>query len=193
MLESLHDDISKLLRQRYDIRLIPVEQVVASPEYAKLEEIEDENTQVEISRSDRGTKNLIPTSLSAMVANVSSTFAADRPDARLMSDLGVDGLISVTLDLDVPTDTEQITLRPMLSLRVVGPPNGYMIGPTIYTEGLVGSKAGVPISDADLNSVEDLMGSIVRQEELMDALSRALDQLEEQEAELGYDVLWALK
>lgn len=193
LLESLHDDISDLLKERYGIKLIPVETVVASPQYANMEEIEDENTQVEISRSYKGTKNLIPTSLRAMVGNVSSTFAADRPDARLMADLGVDGLIAVTLDLDVPTDTDQITLRPMLSLRVTGPPNGYMIGPTIYTEGLVGSKAGVPTNEADLSSVESLMSSVVRKDEIMAALTRALDELEAQERELGYHDLWAMK
>ena len=166
LLASLHDDISGLMRDRYGITLVPTEKVVASPLYAALDGIDDENTQVEISRSYKGTKNLIPTSLGAMLSNVSSTFAADRPDARLMTDVGIDGLISVTLDLDIPTDSEQITLRPMLSIRVVGPPNGYVVGPTVYTEGIVGSKAGVGFSEADLASV-DALNNIVRKDELM--------------------------
>ena len=82
--ETLNGDITALLQQRYGINMIPVQQVVQAPSYAKLEAIDDENTQVEISRSYAGTKNLIPTSFSAMIGSISSTFAADRPDARLM-------------------------------------------------------------------------------------------------------------
>jgi hypothetical protein len=191
LLESLHGDITSILQQRYGIEMIPVEQVTSSPMYAALEEIEDENTQVEIKRTYKGTKSLIPTSLSAMLGSISSTFAADRPDSRLMSELGVDGLISVTLDLDVPTDIDQITLRPMMSIRVTGPPNGYTIGPTVYVEGLVGSKRGATFMEGTKEIVT--LNKIVRQKELMQALVQALDELDAKEDEMGYDALWALK
>lgn len=192
LLESLHNDISNLMHERYGVRLVPTAQVVASPMYAALDEIADEKTQVEISRSYQGTKNLIPTSIGALMGNISSAFAADRPDARLMSDVGIDGLISVTLDLDIPTDNESITLRPMMSIRVIGPPNGYTIGPTVYTEGIVGSKAGVAFSESELDSI-DALNRIVRKDELMAALTRALDELEAQEQEVGYQAIWSLK
>ena len=109
-----------------------------------------------------------------------------------MSDVGIDGLISVTLDLDIPTDSEAITLRPMMSIRVTGPPNGYTIGPTVYTEGVVGSDTGVSFSESDLQSI-DALNRIVRKDELMAALTKALDELEAKEQELGYQALWSLK
>lgn len=192
LLENMNKDITALLRRRYGIDIIPVEQVVAAPSYAALEAVKDENTQVEVERSYRGTKNLIPTSLSALAGNISSTFAADRPDSRLMHELGVDGLISVTLDLDVPTDTDKITLRPVMSIRVTGPPNGYQIGPTVYAEGLASSPRGVSFSEAELQDINAL-NRIVRKDDLMRALTQALDELEAKERELGYQAIWALK
>lgn len=191
LLTSLHSDITSILKKRYGIQMIPMEQVTSSPLYAELDEITDANTQVAISRSYKGTKNLIPTSFSAMVGSISSTFAADRPDSRLMSALGVDGLISVTLDLDVPTDTDKVTLRPMMSIRVTGPPNGYTIGPTVYVEGVIGSDMGATFDEGSTDVVT--LNKIVRQKELMQALVQALDELEQLESEVGYDELWSLK
>jgi hypothetical protein len=101
LLENIHSDITSLLKDRYGIGLIPVELVVRAPTYAELQPISDENTTVEIERTYKGTKSLIPTSFSALVGAISSTFASDRPDSRLMNELEVDGLISITLDLDL--------------------------------------------------------------------------------------------
>ena len=192
LLENINADIQNLMQERYGIQFIPVGQVVASGEYAKLEEIDQESSDVKIKRSYKGTKNLVPTSISGLLGQVSSTFAADRPEARLIRELGVDGLVAITLDLDLPTDTDKVTLRPRMGIRITGPPTSHTAGQAVYLEGGISSDKGVTFNESELENINAL-NRIVRKEELMAALVQAINELEAQEKELGYDLIWALK
>ena len=192
LMENLYADVADLLEKRYGIEFIPVDQVTASSEYSKLEEINDENTTVEIERSYKGTKKLIPTSVSGLWGQVSSTFAADRPEARLIRELGVDGLVSITLDLDLPTDTEAITLRPIIGIRVTGTSGSDDGAQVSYFSGGASIDKGEPVREGDAQNINAL-NRIVRKDDLMAAIVKGLDGLEAQEKELGYDLIWALK
>ena len=138
-----------------------------------------------------GTKNLIPTTLSAIVGNISTTFASDRVDSRLIKELGVDGLIAVTLDLEMDWDG---ALSPRLSFRISGAPNGYIAGPTIYAQGVISGK-GVDWDKArmDAKYVMQALPNTIRQKDLMNALNIALKKLDRLEKKHDYDKLWALK
>lgn len=192
LMENLYADVAGLLKARYGITFIPVDQVTASVEYAKLEEINDENTTVEIERSYKGTKKLIPTSVSGLWGQISSTFAADRPEARLIRELGVDGLVSITLDLDLPTDTEAITLRPIIGIRITGTSGADDGAQVSYFSGGASIDKGEPVREGDAQNINAL-NRIVRKDDLMAAIVKGLDELEAREKELGYDLIWALK
>ncbi|NUQ82697.1 MAG: hypothetical protein HUU10_13890 [Bacteroidetes bacterium] len=197
LLDNLYKDVSGLMKKRYNIELIPMEKVLASKTYQDLEEIKDEASVVEVSKSYKGTKSLIPTSLSSMISSVSSTFAADRTDARLIEELDVDGLISVTLDLEMPwfDEAAKATLAPRLAIRISGEPNGYLYGPTIYTQGVVYGM-GDPISDAIMESGSfpgEFLEGVVRLKDLNTLLNKALDEQAAREKELGYQEIWNLR
>jgi hypothetical protein len=192
LLDNLYVDVTKLLKDEYGISTIPIEQVVAAPLYKELEEIEDAYTKVEISRSYKGTKNLLPTRLSNIVKSISTTFASDRPDARLMRELGVDGLVAVTVDLALPTDRSEVTLAPRMSFRITGLPNGYIAGPTIYAQGVVSDEKGVPFVDSEFKDINAL-NKIIRKDDLLAAMKKALKEQEAKEKELGYEAIWGLQ
>jgi hypothetical protein len=92
----------------------------------------------------------------------------------------------------VPTDTDKITLRPIMSVRITGPPNGYTVGPTVYAEGMISTDKGVASSETEFNDI-NAFNRIVRKDELMAVLTKALNKLEAKEKAEGYDLIWALK
>jgi hypothetical protein len=169
-----------------------------APSYADLEPIDDQVTEVAVEKGYRGSKNLIPTTLGAIVGNISTTFASDRIDARLIDELGVDGLIAVTLDLEMQTDFDASAERstrivPRLSFRVSGPPNGYTYGPTMYATGVITGE-GALVDDAKDALPAEFLKEVVRQEALVAAFGEALARLQEEErADQAYARLWELK
>ncbi|NKB70148.1 MAG: hypothetical protein GKR89_23995 [Candidatus Latescibacteria bacterium] len=192
LVEEMYADFEATLTNNWDVELIPVERALQAPSYAGLEPIDDGITTVEVEKSYKGTKNLIPTTLGALMGSISSTFASDRIDARLIRELGVDGIIAVTVDLEMPWD--EFTLSPRMSYRISGPPNGYVVGPTIYGQGVV-SGPGVPLDEAKLQAddILDVLATIVRQDELIAAFAASLSYLQQEEVKQGYEEIWALK
>ncbi len=192
LVEKLYKDFESVLLSNYKIEIIPIEKTLAAPSYQGLEPIPDEVTVVKVEKSYKGTKNLLPTNIGAMLKSVSSTFASDRMDARLVRELGVDGLIAVTIDLAMPW--QEFTLTPSMSVRITGGPNGYTAGPTVYAQGLI-SGQGVPLDSAkmDAQSVMDVLPNIIRRDDLKSALGIAFKDLTEAEKDKGYDRIWSLK
>ncbi|MCF8259324.1 MAG: hypothetical protein K9J12_01005 [Melioribacteraceae bacterium] len=192
LVNKLYADFENVLLDNYNIQLIPIEDVVSAPSYKDLEAISDTITVVEVEKSYKNTKNLIPTTFSAILDNISSTFASDRIDSRLINELGVDGLISVTIDLEMPWDS--FTLTPRMSLRISGGPNGYKAGPTIYNQGLiVGSGREIDEAKMDAEHIMDILPGVIRQDELMQALDMGMKGLEKEAAAMSYEKIWNLK
>jgi hypothetical protein len=192
LVNNLYADFEQVLKNNYNMELIPVEDVLKAPSYNRLEPIEDNISVVEVEKSYKGTKNLIPTTLSAIIGNISTTFASDRIDAKLINELGVDGIIAVTLDLEM--DWESAALSPRLSIRISGAPNGYIAGPTIYLQGVINGP-GVDWDEARMEAdyVMEALPNTIRQKDLMKSLDTAFKKISAAEKEKAYDKLWAIK
>lgn len=197
MVNNLYKDIEKTLKTDMGYEIVPVEKVLAAPSYIELEPIEDEFSTAEITKTYKGTKNLLPTTLSSILKSVSSTFASDRVDARLMRELNVDGLIAITVDLEMPwfDDAAELTLQPRFSFRISGGPNGYSFGPTVFAQGVI-SGMGQPFDEAKINSGAEglsVLESIVRRQDLVKAFKDGIASVKVEEAKKGYDKIWKLQ
>lgn len=192
LVNTLYADFKTILDKNYNIELIPVADVLKAPSYKDLEPISDNITTVEVEKSYMDTKNLIPTTLSALIGNVSTTFASDRIDSRLINELGVDGIIAVTIDLEMPW--EEFSLSPRLSIRISGGPNGYKAGPTIYLQGVINGN-GTELDEAkmDADHIMEILPNVIRQNDLMNALDISLQKIKEEEKNKDYETLWSLK
>ncbi|HGY55483.1 MAG TPA: hypothetical protein ENK44_07280 [Caldithrix abyssi] len=192
LVNKLYADFERVLKNNYDIELIPVEDVLRAPSYKELAPIKDKVSVVEVEKSYKGTKNLIPTTFTEILNDISTTFAWDRKDARLIRELGVDGLIAVTIDLEMPW--ESFSLTPRMSIRISGPPNGYKAGPTIYLQGLV-HGSGMPLEQAKMNAdyLMDVLPNVIREKELMKALETGIHKIKTEEKNRAYEAIWALK
>ncbi|MTI87819.1 MAG: hypothetical protein FH748_07615 [Balneolaceae bacterium] len=189
---KMYKDILGTLNKNLNAEFIAVETVVEAPSYQQLQPIDDKITEVAVSQSYKGTKSLLPTTLPAIMSSISSTFASDRIDARLLRELDVDALVAVTVDLEMPWD--EFSLSPRMSFRITGAPNGYIYGPTVFAEGVI-SGNGIELDEAKEYSVLniDLLNEIIRQDMLIRAFDTSLKELKTQEQKQAYEKIWALQ
>jgi hypothetical protein len=190
LMENSYKDISKTLKD-LNIELIPVQKVTSSKEYGFLEEINDVNNEREIVKKYKNTKTLMATSLAKIIENTSSTFANDRPEVRLIDELGVDGLIGVAVDLAVDRKSDLIKLIPRLSIKLIGGANGYTVGPVTYATGYV-SGSGTSFSESEFSNINAL-NRITRKDDMIKLLSKGLKEMIKKEKEAGYDSIWSLQ
>ncbi|PKL77827.1 MAG: hypothetical protein CVV27_04510, partial [Candidatus Melainabacteria bacterium HGW-Melainabacteria-1] len=192
LLQSVQGELAGYLKKQYGINMLPTEKLLKAATYAELEEPADENTYRFIKRSYKGSKYLLPRSLGNALSSVSSTFASDRPISRLMKETGTDGLVAMNLNLQVAADAEdRIMLIPVLHYQVYGPPNGYVVGPTLYATGnVVGT--GVPFNSQELSNPANL-ARVVQLKDLMGGMQKALAEIEAKQKQHGYQAIWALQ
>ncbi|MEZ0371100.1 MAG: hypothetical protein ACAI44_18545, partial [Candidatus Sericytochromatia bacterium] len=192
LLQSVNGEFASLLKKQHGINLVPTEKLMQAKTYAELEDTPVENTYRFVQRSYKGSKYLLPHSVGAVLNNVSSTFASDKPLARLMKETGTDGLVTMALHLQVAADANsKIVLIPVLNFQIYGPPNGYVVGPTTYATGQV-AGTGVPYSSKELADPASL-NRIIQLKDLMAGFQKALADLEAKEKEAGYQAIWALQ
>jgi len=190
LLARMETGISDVVAARTGGAVLPVERAVQARAYAEMEPIPEKNTDVRIEKTWKGSRALIPTKLEYILKNVRSTFAADRPEARMAAELGVDGQLDVMLDLQVGDRDGKVVLRPVLTVRMTGRPNGYLYGTTYFTGSVAGD--GVPFSEADARTPGGLE-RIVRLPELLKGLEAALTSYAGQQGQQGYEAIWSLQ
>lgn len=190
LLDTLAKDLESLLKRR-NIGLKYPNLIKQASAYQELEEPPLQNNQYAIQRSYQGSKYLTPQSLGAIVNSASSTFAYDRPSARLMRQTDTNGLIAMHLDLQVATDNNnKIVLIPALRYKIDGPSNGFVVN-TTYAQGAV-YGTGVPFSSEELQSNPGSLARVVQEKELVQGLEKALGSIEQEAKTAGYQAIWAL-
>lgn len=193
-LEEAYQKFEKTLLEQWQIELVPIEQSMQAPSYGRLIPSQDKVTKAVIARGYKGSDALIPTYSYDGIVMPSFTFASDQPEARIISELGVDGLIAVTIDCTMQGMNGEVVLNPNMAIKIVGLPNGYKAGPTVFAQGLI-STTGNTIEDTDAHGGTDgeRLAFMFDIEKLMTAFGSGLAEMKAQEAKLPYAKIWALK
>lgn len=190
LLDTLAADIEQMLKRR-GIQMKRTAVMKQASAYAELEVPEVQNNKYAIQRSYQGGSYLTPQSVGAIVSNASSTFAYDRPLARVMRQTQTNGLIAMHLDVQVATDNnDKIVLLPKLSYVIHGPTNGFVVN-TTYGQGAV-YGSGLPFSTAELQKNPAALARVVQTEALVKGLETALASVEQKAQAAGYGAIWAL-
>ena len=190
LLEALANDIEQMLKRR-GIQMKRTAVIKQASAYAELEVPEVQNNKYAIQRSYQGGSYLTPQSVGAIVNSASSTFAYDRPLARVMRQTQSNGLMAMHLDLQVATDDkDKIVLIPNLKYVIHGPTNGFVVS-TTYAQGTV-YGSGIPFSTADLQKKPAALARVVQTEALVKGLEMGLNSVEQEAAAAGYAAIWAL-
>jgi len=193
LLEGVYQDLTGHLASAYGMEFVDVEKVVSHPEYASFYTDQDENTTTKIQRNYKGTKRLMPTRLTEVFGDAATTFAADRPETKLMDEIGVDALLLVSLDLRVNDDgKKKIVLDPVLTFKVLGHYPIYGLGsPPVVMQGTIVGR-GVPFEKSQFNDL-DALATIAQREALLTAFREAVKVIEDRAQEDDYSRIWDLQ
>lgn len=186
-LRTLHDQVAAAV-QAMGHEVVSIDKAVQAHSYSTLEAVEDTNTDVRVSRSLAGSRPQIATSLSGLWKQAGTTFASDTPSARIMREIGADALLDVILDLEVGDMDGKIVLRPKMTVRMTGAPNGYHLSSVYFGGQLVGG-GGSPATETV--SSPEALDRMTRVRDLGMAFARALEALAAKQAPLGYEAIWA--
>ncbi len=191
LMERIYKDIRTTVPDNTKSSFIEFSNVLSSKTYAELPAVEEEGDYKYIRYNYKGSRTLTPRSFGDI--KISSTFAMDRPNARLMKELGVDALVAANLALQVATnDDGKIILIPRMMVEIYGPPNGDIAGPVLYARGSLQGK-GVPFNKEYLEKNPSDLSRIVQQKELFNAIDAGLKELEQKARKAGYHTIWALQ
>jgi len=168
LVEEFYVDFEKELLEKWNITLVPIEKTMKSPSYNNLIAIGDKLTDEVMVKGYKGSSLLIPTSFAEFGKSMTTTFPSDLTEVRLMRELGVDGIIGVTIDCEMSYGDG--ALAPRMAIQITGLPNGFQAGPTVFMRGVFSGK-----------------------DDLITAFGQTIDLMKVQEEEKKYDVIWDLK
>lgn len=193
-LEEAYKEFEKTLLEQWQIELVPIEQSMQAPSYQRLIPSKDEVTEAVIARGYKGSDALIPTHAYDGVVAPSFTFGTDQPESRIIREMGVDGLIAVTIDCTMAGKDGDVVLNPSMAIKMVGLPNGHKSGPTVFAQGLI-STSGNTLDQANAQggTYGERLAFLFEIDKLIAAFGSGLAEMKVQEADLPYAKIWALK
>lgn len=175
-----------------NIELVPIEETMKASQYQNLFAIEDTVSEEIVVKPYKDCKLLLPTTFSEMWSTRTSTFPNDKPEVKLMKELDVDGIISVTVDCAMAWD--DFSLSPRMSFRIDGPTNGWKVGPTTYANGLItGPGQGIDETNTDAKGIVDQLNKIMNVDRVVELFQESMAGLKADEQGKGYEKIWALK
>ena len=183
-LAELYSALTPVFTQELGARIIPIEQVVASPAYRSLAPFskDDETTDVQFTHSYKGT-----TLLSAVLP-VSVGYGWNRVDARLMRETGANTLLKVTLDLEL-SEKDGGSMIPTLAFEMIGAPNGHSASTKFVTGTITGAGRSLKKNEAVTSAV---LRDVMRTSDFVSALGTALRDFKAKEAAIrDYQLLWS--
>lgn len=186
LMERAYPDFIAVIESEMGAKVLPVEAVSHSDAYKNTVAFakDDANTKVAFARSFRDTKVM-----SAFMP-VTEGYGSNGINEKLMNQAGADGLLTMTLDLEISSDGKLVLMVPKFGFEMVGRTNGPIVD-TKYCSGSIQSNTGVgfktPITPAELEK-------IIRKSDLVAVFRKGLQDLKEKEKANGdYAPVWALQ
>lgn len=192
LVNEFYAKFEKALLAEMNVQLVPIEQTMKAQQYANLFAVEDTVSEEVVVKPYKGCKLLLPTTFQDVWSTRTSTFPNDKPEVKLLQELGVDGIISVTVDCAM--SWEDGSLSPRMSYRINGGTNGWKVGPMTYANGLItGPGQGISDTAKKSDDIVDQLNQIMNVDRLIELFQLSMDELKKDEAGKGYEKIWALK
>ncbi|MFY0606981.1 MAG: hypothetical protein JXR10_09705 [Cyclobacteriaceae bacterium] len=192
LVEEFYSKFEAALLSELNVEIVPIEQTMKARQYANLFSTPDTVSTEYVVKPYKDCKLLLPTTVGEMWSTRSSTFPNDNPQVKLLKELGVDGIISVTVDCSMDFETQ--ALSPRFSFKIDGPTNGWKVGPTNYASGLItGPGQGVDEAGKSASDVVDQLNKIMNVDRQIELFKTGISELKKSEQGKGYEKIWSLK
>lgn len=182
-INNLYDQFENKLKIEYGVNVIDVNKVIKAKAYSDMKAITDTVTQTFVEKGAYGTKRLVRTGVIDYIKDIKTTFAADNTNQKIMNELGLDGLIAVTIDLDF--DLESAGLNPIVKMTAFSPNVTYRMAGK-YFEMDFSTEAKSLKEGGKYNALvgpEQAIYNIIKGDELLNAFKLAMDELQRGEKE----------
>ncbi|MDB5105433.1 MAG: hypothetical protein JWP91_3122 [Fibrobacteres bacterium] len=186
LLESAYPRFVAAIEEELGAKVLPVEAVTHADAYKNTTAFakDDQNTKVNFTRAFRDTKVI-----SAFMP-VTDGYGSNGVNQRIMDQIGADGLLTMTMDLEISSDGKLVLMVPKFGFEIVGKTNGPNMD-TKYCSGSIQSITGVsfktPITPEELRK-------IIRESSMVKVFRKGLQDLKEKEKANGdYGPVWALQ
>lgn len=186
LLERLYPEFTGVVESELGATVLPLEKITYTEAYKNTKALakDDANTKVNFARAFRDTKVI-----SAFMP-VAEGYGSDGLNNRVMDQSGADGLLSMTLDLEISSDGKLVLMVPKFGFEIVGRSNGLQFD-TKYCSGSIQSATGVSFKP-DITGAE--LEKIIRKSDMLAAFRKGLHELVEREKANGdYGPVWALQ
>lgn len=192
LMETLYTGIVKLLKEKYKIEFVPVENVINTTQYQTLFPPDDANTKSVIKKSYKNTLRSNPRTLSEIFGSISSNTTSNVPIINMMKEVNVDGLVNLNLNLTVGGNKDdKVVLSPALYISIAGRDENNNNKQGTYVTGLLTSP-GTPFNSDNVIKNKQALVDACSIPQLLKALDQSLSTLKTKEAALGYDAIWSI-
>ena len=189
--DNLYDKFKNKLQNEYAVNVIDVNTILKTKAYAEMKPIIDTVTQTFVEKGAYGTKRLIKTGAIDYIRDIKTTFAGDQTNEKIITELGIDGLMAVTVDLDF--DLESAGLNPVIKMTVFSRNVTYRMAGKFFemdfsTKAKSLKEAGT--YNAAVGPAQAIY-KIIKGDDLINAFKLAMDELKRGEKENpAYHRIW---
>jgi hypothetical protein len=186
LLERLYPDFTGVVQSELGAAILPLETITHTEAYKNTKALakDDANTKVNFARAFRDTKVM-----SAFMP-VAEGYGSGGINNRVLEQAGADGLLSMTIDLEISSDGKLVLMVPKFGFEIVGKSNGLQFD-TKYCSGSIQSATGVSFKP-DITGAE--LEKIIRKSDMLAVFRKGLHELIEKEKANGdYGPVWALQ
>lgn len=187
---KMYDELASSLKTNHGIEVIDVNKIVGSKAYDDFYPVLDTVTKTFVEKSAYGTKRLLTTNTIDYLSDLKMTFPNDYSNEKIMQELGLDGLIAVTVDLNFNLKTEG--LDPVVKITAFSPNVTYRT-PGQYFEMDFTTKTKKVSESGKYPKGKPEIGiyNVIKGDEFINAFYLAIKEIEKGEsANPAYERIW---
>jgi hypothetical protein len=193
MLQAVYTGVVDLFRERFNIAFTDVEKVTSTPQYSTLFTDEEINTYTKISRTYHNTRRSSPKRLSEFFGKLSSSQSSETPINMMMQAAGIDGLLSMDINLDIAADrNNHVVLIPSINFSIIGRDEARKNRNGTYAQGTIRFRHGVPFNGDAVRKDPNSLVSVCSVDQMIACLDYMLTNLRNKEVAMGYDKIWSI-
>ncbi len=193
MLDAFYQKFTQVFQNKFNTSFVDVEKVTAASNYNTLFADDPINTETKIARTYKNTRRSSPKKLGEFFKTLSSSQSSETPMNKMMRELGVDGLVSAEINLQIAKDKEnKVVLIPSInfSIRGIDETKGNRNG--TYAEGTIVFRTGIPFNETVVRADPNSLAKVCNVDQMVACLEYVLTNLQAKEIAMGYDKIWSI-
>lgn len=187
---KLYDELALTLKTKHGVEVVGVEKVINTKAYNAFYPVSDTVTKSFVEKSAYGTKRLLTTNTIDYLSDLKMTFPNDFSNEKIMKELGLDGLIAVTVDLNFNYSSEG--LDPIVKITAFAPNVTYRTPGQYFEMDFTTKTKSVSAAGKYPNGMPEIgIYNLIKGDDFFNAFSLAIKGIEKGEKENpAYERIW---